>query len=121
MNPITGEKNIILGGKNYVLRFTWRALAEIETKYGDNPNLFSPETVAFVAAAGLKDNHPDMTAEHIMKLSPPVVPFAKDVQEALQWAYFGAEVVPVTPGDEVKKKSHEVGLFGLIRRLWRRG
>ena len=30
MNPITGEKVISLDGKKVVLRYTWRAIAEIE-------------------------------------------------------------------------------------------
>lgn len=29
-----------------------------------------------------------------MELSPPLVPLARDVQLALQWAYSGAEAIP---------------------------
>ena len=35
MNPITGEKIITINGQAYTLRFTWRALSEIEAKYGE--------------------------------------------------------------------------------------
>ena len=116
MNPITGEKVITINGERLTLRYTWKAIAEIEAKYGDNPNLFAPETVADVAAAGLRDRHPDYTPDRIMELSPPLVPLAKDVQEALRWAYFGTEEIPQEAG-EVKKNQPRDGLW---RRLWRR-
>jgi hypothetical protein len=96
---ITGKMVVDIDGKPYTLRFDWEALAEVEKNHGDQPNLFSSEVVASVAASGLKRYHPEMTAEKIRELSPPLVPFAKKVQEALQYAYFGAEGVP-----EPKKK-----------------
>jgi hypothetical protein len=104
---ITGLKRIDIDGKPYYLRFTWAALAEIAGKYGDSPNLFEPETVAFVGSAGLRERHPEMTPERIMELSPPLIPFANDVQEALQWAYFGDQGIP--EGDDVKKKQTPIG------------
>lgn len=119
MNRITGEKIIQIQGKPHVLRFTWRAVAEVTKKYGDNPNLFDPEVIASVAAAGLRDRHPDMTAERIMEISPPLVPFAKDVQEALTWAYFGAEEAAAS-GD-VKKKSPATGFWKRFKSLFSRG
>lgn len=103
MNPITGEKVISLDGKRMVLRYTWRAIAEIETKHGDMPNLFDAEVVASVAAIGIRDKHSEYTAERIMDLSPPLIPFAKDVQEALQWAYFGKEIPPAV-GEQKKSR-----------------
>ncbi len=113
MNPITGEKIININGIDYVMRFTWRGLSEIEHKYGDNPNLFDPETIANVAAIGLRDRHEEMTAERIMDLSPPLIPFAKSVQMAIQWAYFGAEAIP--KGDDTVKKNLKAG--GLSERI----
>jgi hypothetical protein len=99
------------------MRFTWKALAEIAEKHGDNPNLFKPEIVADIAAAGLRDKHPEYTAERIMDLSPPLVVFAKDVQEAIQWAYFGAEAIPEDDGS-VKKNRLRAGLWQRIKTLW---
>ena len=104
MNPTTGEKIISLDGKRLVLRYTWKAIAEIEAKHGDMPNLFDAEVVASVAAIGLRDKAPEYTPEVIMDLSPPLIPFAKDVQETLQWAYFGKEIPP--PAADEQKKSH---------------
>jgi hypothetical protein len=120
MNPITGEKEIDIAGEKYILRFDWKALAEIEQRYGDSPNLFNAEVVSEVAAAGLRMRHPEMTAQKVMELSPPLVPLAHAVQQALQWAYFGPEAVP----KEGVKKKHAPGTGGLwnrIARLFRRG
>jgi hypothetical protein len=121
MNKITGEKIITINGQDYVLRFTWKALAEVGTKYGDTPNLFNAEIVANVAAAGLRERHQEMTAEKIMELSPPLVPFARDVQMALQWGYFGADSVPKTDADNVKKNLQKGGLLRHIKRLFNPG
>lgn len=118
MNKITGEKAVIIQGRTYVLRFTWRAVAEVSHKFGDNPNLFDPETIAAVAAIGFKEKHPELTAEAIMDMSPPLVPFAKEVQTALQWAYFG----PENPEATAEKKSHPItGFWKRIRSLFKRG
>ena len=116
MNPVTGEKAVVIGGQPCAMRFTWRALAEIESRFGDNPNLFNAEVVAAVAAAGLRDRHPDLTAERIMDLSPPLIPFARDVQQALRWAYFGPEDVP-EGSTGVKKNSRAGGLWRRFTRL----
>ena len=120
MNPVTGDKQIEIGGRKCILKFTWKALSEIEHKYGDNPNLFDPEIIANVAAAGFRAIHPELTAERIMELSPALMPFVKDVQQALQWAYFGAEAVNAAT-DDVKKNRPKGGLWLRIKRLLRRG
>ena len=114
---ITGMKRTDVDGKSYSLRYTWAVLAEVAEKYGDSPNLFDPETVAFVGSAGLRERHPEMTPEKIMELSPPLIPFTNDVQQALQWAYFGDKGVPEDDGDGVKKKRT---LIGWIRHIGRR-
>jgi hypothetical protein len=116
MNPVTGEKIVTIQGRAYTVRYTWRALAEIEAAYGDSPNLFNAEVLAKVAAAGMKEKHPDITAEGIMDLSPPLVPFARDIQQALQWAYFGAGAIP-DMADDVKKKGLTAGLWKRIKSL----
>jgi len=116
---ITGEKRIKIDGKTYFLRYTWKALVEISDKYGDNPNLFQAETVAFVGSAGMRAKHPEMTSEKIMEISPPLIPFANDVQEALTWAYFGDQGVPKDEGS-VKKKRTLTGLLNHIGRLFSR-
>jgi len=110
---ITGTKVTTIEGKPYYLRYTWAVLAEVNEKYGDSPNLFDPETVAFVGSAGLRKKHPEMTPEKIMELSPPLIPFANDVQQALQWAYFGDKGVP--EDEDVKKKQNPTGWIRRIK------
>lgn len=110
MNKITGEKTIEIDGNKYVLRYTWRALAEVESQHGESPNLFNAETLAAVAAAGFREHHPELTAERIMGLSPPLVPLATAVQEAIQWAYFGGGALPEA-GQDVKKNRPTAGLW----------
>ena len=119
MNPVTGTKRVDINGKGYLMRFTWAALAEVEAMYGDNPNLFNAEILSRVAAAGLRAFHPEMTPEAIMELSPPLIPFAKEVQQAMQWAYFGKEAIPEAK-ENVKKNLLMAGLSRLIKRLCRR-
>lgn len=113
---ITGLRVTKINGKSYYMRFTWAALAEVSHKYGENPNLFDPETASFVGSAGMRGNHPEMTPEKIMVLSPPLVPFADDVQKALTWAYFGDQGIPVDGKNEKKKLT----LIGLVNRFVRR-
>lgn len=119
MNPITGEKRVTIQGKDYIVRFCWRSLAEIEAAFGDNPNLFNVDVLSKVAEAGLREKHPDMTADRVKDLSPPLVPFAKDIQQALQWAYFGAGTIPQDDGN-VKKKGLIAGSWQRIKSLVRR-
>lgn len=119
MNPVTGEQEIEIEGKRYALRFDWAALSEIEQKYGEKPNMFDASVVSGVAEAGFRARHPELTSARIMELSPPLVPFAHAVQQALQWAYFGPEAVP--SGLKKKTVRNEGGLLRLFGRLFRRG
>lgn len=121
MNPIRGAVDVELAGEMYTLRFDWNALAAIEAAQGDSPNLFDPHVVASVAAIGFAARHPELTAERIMELSPPLMPFAGIVQQALQLAYFGPESPDVS--DDAKKKSgpERAGFWRRIQRRWRRG
>lgn len=114
MDPITGKARVEIQGKKYTIRFDWEAIAEVNHVHGDNPNLFDPIVVASVAAIGMKKYHPDMTAERIRELSPPLVPFASAVQKALQWALLG----PEEPTKAQKKRRSRIRdglrrLFGL--------
>ena len=119
MNPITGESQVVIGGKEYTIRFDWSCLAEIESAHGDNPNFFNPKIVADIAAIGMKKKHPEMTEEKILELSPPLMPFATAVQRAMRFAYFGNEAIPE---DNQKKNLPKTGgLLQHIKRLFVRG
>jgi len=117
---ITGNYKIIITGKEYNLRFDWKALAEVESAHGDTPNLFNSDVVASIASMGMIRSHPEMTKDRIIELSPPLVPFINSVQKALNWAYFGKDSAPE---DTQKKKIFPLtaGLFRLIKRLFGKG
>jgi hypothetical protein len=119
INKVTGEHGILIDGKEYILRFDWTALSEIEQAHGANPNLFQPAVVASVAAAGFRRRHPELTVERLLELSPPFWPFAQAVQLALQWAYFGPEAV--TDGAKKKPPMIPAGLWRRLSRLFRAG
>lgn len=116
MNKVTGLAKVDICGEKYSIRFDWDALAAVTEAHGDSPNLFSPDIVASVAAIGMRKYHPDMTHEKIRELSPPLIPFAHAVQQALQWAYFGAEGLPKNDGE--KKSRWTAGLWRRIKRLF---
>jgi len=115
MTAITGEKELVINKKKYVVKFTWKALSVISEKYGDSPNILKPEVVADVASIGLIDRYPEMTPEKIMELSPPLMPFANDIQTALKWAYFGNDNIPEL--DE-KKSPKKIGFLTHIKTLF---
>jgi hypothetical protein len=119
MSAITGEKELKIAGKKYILRFTWKALSEISEKYGDSPNIFKPEVVSDIASMGLIDKYPDMTPDKIMEISPPLIPFANEIQQAMTWAYFGDKDIPKIEIDE-KKNLSKTGLFSRMKMLFRR-
>lgn len=120
VNPVTGMAEVDICGKTYSIRFDWDALAAVNEAHGDAPNLFSAEVVASVAAIGMRKHHPEMTSERITELSPPIVPFATEVQRAIQWAYFGPEGLPEESeaGDEEKKSPKKVGWLHRLKRLF---
>lgn len=115
MSKITGEVDIDLCGEVYSIRFDWDALAAVKDAHGDAPNLFDSDVLASVASMGMKKRHPELTPEKIRELSPPLVPFANTVQQALQYAYFGGEALP---DDDEKKSPQKTGLLSRISRLF---
>ena len=121
MNRITGEVDVRIEGKTYYLRFDWNCLAAIEEAHGDSPNLFNPDVVASIAAIGFRRKHPDMTPERIKELSPPLMPFAASVQQALQWAYFGLDELPEeSTGAKKKTGLRRLGFWKPINWPWRK-
>lgn len=118
MDPVTGEQVVDIDGQKYTMRFTWKVLSEIEHKYGDSPNMFDPEIIATIASGGLRARHPELTPDRVMELSPPLVPFANAVQEAIQWAYFGPTKPDTGP---VKKNPTVVGYLRRIAQAFRQG
>lgn len=119
-DKINGRHVIYIYGQPYVLRYTWGAIAEVLEKYGEKPNFLDPRNLASIAAIGMREHHPDMTEDKIMQISPPLIPFARSVQDALHYAYFGPEQAPAE-AEEAKKKTGANGLLRRIRKLCHMG
>lgn len=120
MNKITGEINVNLDGKVYSLRYDWDCIAAIDAEYGEEPNLSDPDTLASIAAIGFKAKHPELTAEKIKELSPPLVPFVFEVRRAIQYAYFGPDDPEKFAAEGVKKNRVVDALKRPIKWLFRK-
>ena len=90
-NDFTGDTALDLGGTVYRLRFSWTALAALETKFGSRAllGLNSPTKLAETIAIGLQEHHPEMTAARILEISPPLRPTLDTVTAALNRAMWG--------------------------------
>jgi hypothetical protein len=95
-NKYAGEVTFAFGDAEYTLCYDWKAISAVQSKYGnkafaelfDAPNL---ATLAGILAIGLKKNHPEMTADKVMDISPPAVEAVKLIDRAVAFAYFGAD------------------------------
>lgn len=117
MNKYTGEVGIKLDGKEYTVIYDLRALAAIQSKYGnDTIATLRAETItamemADILSIGLKRHHPEMTADVILDLSPPLIVMSDAVNLAIAYAWFGPteldRIAQEMDADaEVKKKTH---------------
>ncbi len=101
-NKYKGTVSFNLDGKTYDLRYTWGALSEIKSKYGEDvlSNLFSadPVVLAGILALGVEDG--SLASDDVMKISPPLNEIIIKIDEALAIAYFGADGAKAL-GDEV--------------------
>lgn len=100
-NAYKGEAEFKIKDKVYNLVFNWNAIAEIQTHFGEDViskvtilGEVKPSIIAAILAAGMKENHPEMTEEEIMKLSPPIHPAIRAIDDALSLAYFGPDGPP---------------------------
>lgn len=114
-NPITGDYEIVLGGKKYQLHYGFKAISQLIADCGAAvlEDLFKdphPSTVAKMIVAGLQDNypagHPDaLTFDQIVELSPPIIPSLKIVDRALSLAYWGPDGPPKAGPSEKKSET----------------
>jgi hypothetical protein len=104
-NKYTGKVDFQLGDKTYKLQYNYNALAIVLTKFGKQilSKLYeaSPGELAFILQAGLASD--GVTIEQIMEVSPPIFASCKLIDEAICYAYFGADGPPKTAADTKKK------------------
>jgi hypothetical protein len=111
-NRYTGDVPIVLGDKTYMLRADWNAIAAAQ-EISENPNalrqLYSlnAKQLAGVISALLKKHHPEdpaVTPEAILELSPPIMTIMESLNEAILFAYTGADGVKAVK-DAAKNKT----------------
>ena len=96
-NKYTGVVKIQIGKQTYNLVFNWNAIAEVKSFYKADDLVTKlnsgaePMLLANVLAAGLKENHPEITAKQIIQQSPPIYNMVKAIDQAMAYAYFGPE------------------------------
>jgi hypothetical protein len=98
-NPIAGTVPVTLHGKEYTLRFTWDAVAQVIRVYGEDRDLFNPEVLCGVAVIGLQAHHPGMTADDVRD-GAPISKVMSAVTRALHVAYFGEQEAPAAADAE---------------------
>lgn len=105
-NKYNGESTLDIAGKPHKIVFDWNALAKLKSIASDDQiddiiNGRDFTLLAEVLAIGLNKNHPGMTAQKIMDVSPPFALTTIALENALTYAYFGAKGITA---DDVKKK-----------------
>jgi hypothetical protein len=98
-NAFTGDVELALGDQRLTLRYDWKALAALRTRFGKGfmrkldevmmDAAEDPEALADLVVAGLRRNHPEVTVEAIMDQSPPVTEVIAAVSQALAFAFYG--------------------------------
>ncbi len=103
-----GLNSISLNGKDYVLKYDWRALGKLKSKFSDK-NLESIlsgreiDLLADVIAIGLERHHPEVTPDFVMDASPALVDALKSINDAITYAYFAGN--QSTAGEKPEKKT----------------
>lgn len=102
-NPHRGETALEIGGKRHLLVYDWHAIAALRSELGSGFDQrigeaaaeLDLDTLAVALEAGLAKHHPGQwTREAIMDASPPIVPVARAIQQALVRAFHGNEPPP---------------------------
>lgn len=109
-NKYKGEQLVTIGEKVYILFFDWQAVAEVLSAMGESVlaklsevGALKPDEMAKLLSIGLSKNHPEMTPEKILELSPPLVPTLAALDMALAIAFFGPEKVAPKKETEAKE------------------
>jgi len=112
-NQYTGEYQLKLGGQDYTIKFSWRALGDLKTLYpqmGVQEMLQSmnPYIIADMIVCGAKEKHPELTQDKVLDLDIPIIPVVEVLDEAITAAYLGPdkakEATEEAHGDKKKTK-----------------
>jgi hypothetical protein len=112
-NKYSGEVPIEIGGRDYTLVFTNRAIGDLETELGqawtqEIRDGMAIETLVRVVTIGLRHRHPEMTADMVMDSLMPRVPATLALFQALRYAGWGPNGPPAEdPGNPPERKTPE--------------
>lgn len=107
-NPFRGTVVVEIGGAKAVLRYDWEAIAQVQTELGEEFDLQQLQTLERFAELGFSRLNPEITAEHLRRVSPPVLPLLKACQEAYSLAYFGSTGPPEEEAETEAKKKRQL-------------
>jgi len=88
-NEISGGYKFSVRGQDYILEYTWDAIAQINDKYADGHSLTNPNHLADIMTIGLQEHHEGLTQATVKKFKLPIVKAVEHVTKALNIAYFG--------------------------------
>ena len=110
MNRMNGEQPVMIGGREYMLRFTWDVLARIKAEFGDGyeqriftaVNEHDLDQIAVIVSLA---SNGAITVEDVRASSPPIIQTVEAIMSALKYAFNGEE------GPSAKKKATLTGLI----------
>lgn len=109
-NPYFGELKVSIGGRDATLTYDWLAISEAQGRYGNEAldgvsAALDPKIIAGLLEIGFKKHNPELSAEEIIRLSPPLVHAVKWISDALMLAFLGPEGLPKSKADSAEKKT----------------
>jgi hypothetical protein len=93
-NPIAGTVPFEIDGTTYTMRLTWHGVAQVRRAYPDGYNLADPEHLAVIMSIAMNAKHPEMTADRIMDLSPPLETAIEAVSTLINYSWWGQKTPP---------------------------
>ena len=105
VNAHRGEVSLEIAGKARTVVYDWDALARLKVALGPDYDekiaqaglTLDLEPLATALAIGLARDWPDVTAEKLKALSPPVIEVTDAIGTALTRAFYGEAEVPAQP------------------------
>lgn len=96
-NPYRGEVVLRYAGQSRIVRYSWSALVRLRSELGEDFDMaamramasFDMPAVAKLLAIGLEEHWPNVTADDVMRESPPIAPVADAVRRALHYSFNG--------------------------------
>lgn len=93
-NPVRGTVPFQIDGRTFTMRLTWHGVAQVRRLYPDGYNLADPEHLAVIMSVAMQANHPEMTPDAIMDLSPPLERAIEAVSDLVNYSWWGTKTPP---------------------------